>query len=73
MLQDFISPVDNQFKCNFIFVSLPHRTRKCTNTLYDYAVINYSYVSLIYELKIIGKVFTSKFVGTGRGPRLIKN
>jgi hypothetical protein len=26
----------------------------------------------MYELKKIGKVFTSKFVGTGRGPRLIK-
>jgi hypothetical protein len=31
---------------------------------YDYAIINY-YVSLMYELKKIGKVFTSKFVGTG--------
>jgi len=20
---------------------MPHRTRKCTNTLYDYAIINY--------------------------------
>jgi hypothetical protein len=26
----------------------------------------------MYELKKIGKVVTSKFVGTGRGPRLIK-
>jgi hypothetical protein len=26
----------------------------------------------MYELKKIGKVFTSKFVGPGRGPRLIK-
>jgi hypothetical protein len=26
----------------------------------------------MYELKKIGKVFTSKFVGTGWGPRLIK-
>ena len=43
---------------------MPHRIRKCTNTLYDYAIINY-YVSLTYELKRIGKVFTSKFVGTG--------
>jgi hypothetical protein len=25
MLQDFISPVDNQFKFNFIFVNMPHR------------------------------------------------
>jgi len=42
MLQDFISPViDKQLKCNFIFVNMPHRIRKCTNTLYDYAIINY--------------------------------
>jgi len=40
--QDFISPViDNQFKCNFIFVNVPQRIHKCTNTLYDYAIINY--------------------------------
>jgi len=39
--QDFISPVtDNCFKCNFIFVNMPHRIRKCTNTLYVYAIIN---------------------------------
>jgi len=24
--QDFISPIDNKFKCNFIFVNMPHRT-----------------------------------------------
>jgi hypothetical protein len=31
------------------------------------------YVSLMYELtKKIGKVFANKFVGTGRGPRLMK-
>jgi hypothetical protein len=29
-----------------------------------YLIIN-TYVSLTYELKKIGKVFTSKFVGTG--------
>jgi len=40
--QDFISPViDNQFKCNFIFVNMPHRIHKCANTLYDDAIINY--------------------------------
>ena len=40
--QDFISPViDTLFKCNFIIVNMPHRVRKCTNTLYDYAMINY--------------------------------
>jgi len=42
MLQDFISPViDNYFKCNFIFVNMSHRIYKGTNTLYDYAIINY--------------------------------
>jgi len=40
--QDFISPViDNYFKCNFMFVNMPHHIRKCTNILYDYAIINY--------------------------------
>ena len=34
--QDLISPViDNLFKCNFIFVNMPHRIHKCTNTLYN--------------------------------------
>jgi hypothetical protein len=42
---------------------MPHRIYKYTNTLYDYAIIN-TYVSLIYELKRTGKVFTSKFVRT---------
>ena len=68
MLQDFIRAVtDNKFKCNFIFVNMPHRTHKCTNTLYDYAIINYNtYVSLMYELKKkIGEVLTSKSVGNG--------
>jgi hypothetical protein len=40
--QDFISPVtDNYFICNFVFVNMPHCIRRCTNALYDYAVINY--------------------------------
>ena len=52
MLQDFISPVtDNLFKCNFIFVNMPHCIHKCTNTLYDYDIIINTYVSLMYELK----------------------
>jgi hypothetical protein len=38
--------------------------------LCSYYVIN-TYASLMYELKKIGKVFTSKFVGP-RAPRLIK-
>ena len=38
----FISPVfDNQFKCNFIFVNMPHCIHKCTDTLDNYAIINY--------------------------------
>ena len=44
---------------------MSHCTHKCTNTLYDYAIIINTYASLTYELKKIGKVFTSKFVGTG--------
>jgi len=43
---------------------MPHRIHKCTNTLYDYALIN-TYVSLMYELKNSRNGFTSKFVGTG--------
>jgi hypothetical protein len=42
---------------------MPHRIHKGTNTVYDYVIIN-SYASLMYELKKIGKVFTSKFVGS---------
>jgi len=42
MLQYFVSPViDIQFKCNFIFVNMLHRIHKWTNSLYDYATINY--------------------------------
>jgi len=43
---------------------MPHRIHKCTNTLYGCAIIHY-YVSLMCEIKKNGKVFTSKFVGTG--------
>jgi len=34
-------PLELITKCNFIFVNMPHRTHNCTNTLYDYAIINY--------------------------------
>jgi len=44
---------------------MPHRIHKCTDTLYDYAIIINTYVSLMYELKKNGKVFTSKYVGAG--------
>jgi hypothetical protein len=30
---------------------MPHRIHKCTNTLYDYARIINTYVSLIYKLE----------------------
>ena len=43
--------IDKQFKFNFIFVNMPHRKHKCTNNLYDYAIIINTYVSLLYELK----------------------
>jgi hypothetical protein len=45
---------------------MPHRIHKGTNTLYNYVIIIFNaYASLMYELKKIGKVFTSKFVGPG--------
>jgi hypothetical protein len=38
----FISPVtDKYFKRNFIFVNIPHHVRKCMNTPYGFAIINY--------------------------------
>ena len=48
-----------------MFVNMLHRTHNCTNTLYDYAIIINTYLGLMYELKKIGKVLTSKSVGTG--------
>jgi len=38
-----------------MFVNMPHRINKCNNTLYDYAIIINTYVSLMYELKKIWK------------------
>ena len=29
---------------------MPHRIHNCTNTLYDYAIIISTYVSLMYEI-----------------------
>jgi hypothetical protein len=34
-----------------IYRATRERTSKCTNTLYDYAIIINTYVSLTYELK----------------------
>ena len=51
---------------------MPHRIRKCTNTLYDYAklIIN-TYVSLMYKLK--KKLESYLRVNLlGPGPRLMK-
>jgi len=51
---------------------MPHRIHKCTNTLYDYAIIIMNtYVSLMYELKKNGKVYLLVNL-MGPAPRLIK-
>jgi len=36
---------------------MPHRIRKCTNILYDYAIIVNAYVSLMYELNKIDGIY----------------
>ena len=48
---------------------MPHRTNKCTNTLYDYAIIN-PYVSLSCELKKVERYLRVNLLGPG--PRLMK-
>jgi hypothetical protein len=50
-----------------MFVNMPHRMHKCTVLfmVMPQLIIN-TYVSLMYELKKLVKVFTNKFVGTGR-------
>ena len=51
---------------------MPHRMHKCTDTLYDYAVIIINtYVSLMYEVK----KKLERYLGVnllGPGPRLTK-
>jgi len=49
---------------------MPHRIRKCTNTLYDYAIIINTYVSLMYELNKMERYLRVNFLGSG--PRLMK-
>jgi len=50
---------------------MPHRIHNCTNTLYDYAIINFNtYVSLMYELKKMERYLRVNLLGTG--PRLMK-
>jgi len=49
---------------------MPQRIRKCTNTLYDYAIIN-TYVSLMYGLKKkLERYLRVNLLGPG--PRLMK-
>jgi len=42
-----------------------HRTHKCTNTLYDYAIIINTYVSLMYELKKVEMYLRVNLLGSG--------
>jgi len=50
---------------------MPHRMHKCTNTLYDYAIINFNtYVSLMYEIKKMERHFRVNLLGPD--PRLMK-
>ena len=49
---------------------MPHRIHKCTNTLYDYAIIINTYVSLMYELKKMERYLRANLLGPG--PRLMK-
>ena len=49
---------------------MPHRTHKCTNTLYNYAIIINTYVSLMYELKKMERYLGVNLLGPG--PRLMK-
>ena len=51
---------------------MPHHIYKSSNSLYDYDIINI-YVSLMYKLKKIGKLFRSKFVGSGPSSYKKKN
>ena len=50
---------------------MPHRKHKCTDTVYDYAIININtYISLMYELKKMERYLRVNLLGPG--PRLIK-
>jgi hypothetical protein len=54
----------------FLFVNMPHRISKCTNNLYDYALIINTYVNLMYELKKLERYLRVNLLGPG--PRLTK-
>ena len=50
---------------------MPHRKHNCTNTLYDYAIIINTYVSLMYKLKKkMERYWRLNLLGPG--PRLMK-
>jgi len=49
---------------------MPHRVHQCTNTIYDYAIIINSYVSLMCELKTMERYLRVNLLGPG--PRLKK-
>ena len=49
---------------------MPHRIHKCTNILYNYAIIINTYVSLLNELKKMERYLGVNLLGPG--PRLIK-
>jgi hypothetical protein len=49
---------------------MPHRIRKCTNTLYGYAIIIKTYISWMYELKKMWRYLRVNLLGPG--PRLMK-
>ena len=50
---------------------MPHRIHNCTNTLYDYAIIINTCVSLMYELKKKLEMYLRLNL-LGLGPRLVK-
>ena len=49
---------------------MPHRIHKCTNTLYDYAIIINTYVSLVCVLKKMERYLRLNLLGPD--PRLMK-
>ena len=49
---------------------MTHCIHKCTDTLYDYAIIINTYVSLMYEPKKLERYLRVNLLGPG--PRLMK-
>jgi hypothetical protein len=53
---------------------MPHRIHKCTNTLYDCAIINYyTYASLTYEFKKMERYLRVNLLGPGPRPKTKNN